>query len=162
MKKNAQPSLFASLKSVVLMLVITAAALGIYHVVWGGPSIAVVRSAQVVEEYKGFEEVNRFLQQRRQTMQSELDSLRSNSPSDAQLVYRKAADFDAAFQEESNRLNQTVLDKINVFTAGYAAKKGYDIVLGTTLSGSVLHAEPAYDITEELIKALNDDYDHDQ
>ncbi len=128
------------------------------------PKLAVVRSALVIERYRGFDDVNKFLTQKKQGIQTELDSLQKakNTKEQTALLYQKAANYESSFKEESEKLTQTVLEKINKFTAEYAKRKGYDIVLGTTLSGNVLHAEPNYDITEDLIIELNKAYDKGQ
>lgn len=136
----------------------------VYHLLNPAPKIAVVRSALLIEKYKGFDDVNKFLTQKKQQYQIELDSLKKNinSQEQAQWLYQKANGYDDQFQEETEKLNQSVLEKINRFTEAYAKQQGYQIVLGATLSGNVLHADPSYDITEALLKALNEAYDKGQ
>lgn len=147
-----------------LILIINIIVFLAYHHFYKPPKLAVVRSALVIERYRGFDDVNKFLTQKKQGIQTELDSLQKAKTTKEQtaLLYQKAANYEGAFKEESEKLTQTVLEKINKFTADYAKRKGYDIVLGTTLSGNVLHAEPNYDITEDLIIELNKAYDKGQ
>jgi outer membrane protein len=54
---------------------------------------------------------------------------------------------------------QTVFDKANVYLAEYGKKHRYSIVFGTIAGGSILYGnEKAFDITDEIIKGLNDRY----
>ena len=50
------------------------------------------------------------------------------------------------------------MSQINSFVKQYAEQEGYDIILGTTQSGSLLYANNALDITEEIVEALNQYY----
>jgi outer membrane protein len=54
---------------------------------------------------------------------------------------------------------QTVFDKANIFIAEYGKKHRYGIILGTVAGGSILFGdERKYDITEEIVKGLNERY----
>jgi Skp family chaperone for outer membrane proteins len=54
---------------------------------------------------------------------------------------------------------QTVFDKANVFLSEYGKKHHYSIIFGTVAGGSILYGnESRYDITDEIIKGLNERY----
>jgi outer membrane protein len=54
---------------------------------------------------------------------------------------------------------QSVMDKANVYLSEYGKKHKYSIILGTVAGGSILYGdERRYDITDELIKGLNERY----
>lgn len=54
---------------------------------------------------------------------------------------------------------QSVFDKANVFMTEYGKKHNYGIILGTVTGGSILYGdEGKYDITDDIIKGLNERY----
>jgi outer membrane protein len=54
---------------------------------------------------------------------------------------------------------QGVFDKANVYMTEYGKKHRYSIILGTVAGGSILYGdESKYDITDEIIKGLNERY----
>jgi outer membrane protein len=44
------------------------------------------------------------------------------------------------------------------FIKDYGKKNGYDYIYGTGDAATVLYAKENYDITEEILKLLNDDF----
>jgi Skp family chaperone for outer membrane proteins len=62
-------------------------------------------------------------------------------------------------EELRQKKMQTVFDKANVFMTEYGKKHRYSIILGTVAGGSILYGdERKYDITEGIIKGLNERY----
>jgi outer membrane protein len=54
---------------------------------------------------------------------------------------------------------QTVFDKANVYLTEYGRKHNYSIIFGTVAGGSILFGdEKRFDITDEIIKGLNERY----
>ena len=60
--------------------------------------------------------------------------------------------------EEEEKLLKGVLNQVNAFVEEYAAEEGFDLVLGTTLSGSILYGTTGIDITEQVLQAMNQQY----
>lgn len=71
-------------------------------------------------------------------------------------VYAQA--IDNKIKEEDSKLMESVLNQVNSFVEGYAKENGYDIILGTTTSGSILYGEERLDVTDEVLEALNGKY----
>lgn len=65
--------------------------------------------------------------------------------------------MDKAAREQSE-LNRQLFDKLTVFLSGYNKEKGFDIVLSTQLGGNVLFAVDGFDITDEVVDRLNEEY----
>ncbi len=61
-------------------------------------------------------------------------------------------------KEEEEKMLQGVLNQVNSYAHQYAEDNGYKLVLGTTLSGSILYGEPAIDITKPLLEIMNEAY----
>jgi outer membrane protein len=58
-----------------------------------------------------------------------------------------------------NEKMQGVYEKANIYFAEYGKKHRYSIILGTVAGGNILYGnENYYDITNELIKGLNERY----
>ncbi|WP_338376153.1 OmpH family outer membrane protein [uncultured Flavobacterium sp.] len=62
-------------------------------------------------------------------------------------------------QDASNGELDSLVKDIKLYIKDYGKKNGYDYVYGTGLSTpSILYAKDSYDITDELVKLLNDKY----
>ncbi len=68
-----------------------------------------------------------------------------------------------SLQEEYQNEVKTITDTIKSFMSSYAKEKGYDFILCKS-SGidNVLYADEAYDVTEEVVAALNKRYAKDK
>ncbi|SKB98663.1 outer membrane protein [Salegentibacter salinarum] len=62
-------------------------------------------------------------------------------------------------QEEDKKMTQTVLNDINDFVKGYGEEHGYQLIFGATGSGNVMYAHGSSDLTEEVLEALNKDFE---
>lgn len=74
-----------------------------------------------------------------------------------QLRYREAIEQQA--QRENQRLTQAVLAEINAYLKQYGKQQGYTFILGATESGNIVYAADEADITEAVLKGLNEQYD---
>lgn len=61
-------------------------------------------------------------------------------------------------QKESGTEMDTLVKGIKKFIKDYGKEKGYAYIYGTGEAATILYAEDKYDITDELIKLLNDKY----
>ncbi|KDN54147.1 OmpH family outer membrane protein [Flavobacterium seoulense] len=61
-------------------------------------------------------------------------------------------------QQESGKEMDSLVSGVKKFIKDYGKKNGYAYIYGTGDAASVLYAEDKYDITKEIIKALNDRY----
>jgi outer membrane protein len=61
-------------------------------------------------------------------------------------------------QQESGVEIDSVVSTVKKFIKSYGKEKGYAYIYGTGDAASILYAEDKYDITNELIKLLNDKY----
>lgn len=64
----------------------------------------------------------------------------------------------AQSQEEQTKITEGVLNQINSFVADYGKEHGYDLILGTTVSGNIMYGTDYIDITDEVLKELNNYY----
>ena len=61
-------------------------------------------------------------------------------------------------QQESGKEMDSLVSGVKKFIKSYGKEKGYSYIFGTGDVASVLYAEDQYDITKELIAALNEKY----
>lgn len=147
-------------------------------------SIAYVRSYELIEKYLGTIEARAEFEKKKQTMLANTDSLRVDyersriqylkqaarlpgsereererllEAQERRLMRYKEA-IELQIQEEDNKLMQEIFNQINSYIEEFATKRGYEIVLGTTTSGSLLYAQKHLDITDEVILELNERY----
>ena len=61
-------------------------------------------------------------------------------------------------QREQMEINRKLYDAITNFLTEYNKEKGYQLILSTTLGGNVLFAQEGFDITNEVVSQLNEQY----
>lgn len=74
-----------------------------------------------------------------------------------QLAYAEQA-IAQQLQAEGGSKRDSLVEKVRGFIKEYGKKQGYDYIYGTGESASVLYAKDGYDITKEVVKALNEKY----
>ena len=55
-------------------------------------------------------------------------------------------------------MTQGVLSQINSLAQQYGKEHGFDLILSTTQSGSILYGDDAIDLTKDLLATLNRNY----
>src|SRR6185369_13031260 len=61
-------------------------------------------------------------------------------------------------QKEDQDLTKKVLDKVNDQIKKYGKEKGYRIILAATQYGNIVYAEDGMDVTDEVLKVLNNEF----
>lgn len=61
-------------------------------------------------------------------------------------------------QQTSAKEMDSLVSGVKKFIKSYGKEKGYDYIFGTGDVASVLYAQDKYDVTKDIIKALNDKY----
>lgn len=74
-----------------------------------------------------------------------------------QLSYAQQA-LSQELQQESGKEMDSLVSGVKKFIKAYGKDKGYAYIYGTGDAASILYAEDKFDITKEIIKALNDKY----
>jgi outer membrane protein len=149
------------------------------------PKTAYVQNEKVFKEYKGLKEQEEIFKKQQETFVKKYDSLlkvwqqevmdfqqnvKKMSSKQAQKkdqeLYRKqqmlqqmqqqeGAKITAEMQQKSDSITKVVYD----FFADYGKKNGYEYIFGKNNNGSLMYGKADKDITEEVIKALNAEYD---
>jgi len=61
-------------------------------------------------------------------------------------------------QQESSVEMDSLVKGVKTFIKAYGKEKGYSYIYGTGDAATILYAEDKYDITKEIVKALNEKY----
>lgn len=70
----------------------------------------------------------------------------------------KEQNYMKKFQEEGSVERDSMVSKMKSFIKDYGKEKGLDYVFGTGDASTVLYAKDGYDVTEEIVKLMNDAY----
>ncbi len=106
-----------------------------------------------VQEFQRKVQSNSITQQQYETEQARLQKLQQD-------IEGLQARLSNSLQEEYQKELTALTDTIQKFTKSYAEEKGYDFILCKS-SGidNVLYGAPQYDITKEVVTALNKRYE---
>lgn len=84
-------------------------------------------------------------------------------------LQRKGNDFEterqnrvAELAEEEQVMTNQIMHAITRYVAEYNANYRFKMILTTSGSSPIIHADPALDITAEILKGLNDEYAEEQ
>ncbi|RPH34059.1 MAG: OmpH family outer membrane protein [Bacteroidales bacterium] len=75
-----------------------------------------------------------------------------------QELYRLRDELRARLAEEQQVKLRQIQQSINDYLVEYNKEKGYHIILSSTFGGPLLYGHPALDITQEVMKGLNEKY----
>lgn len=75
-----------------------------------------------------------------------------------QLAYARQSIIQS-LQEENGKEMDSLITRVKNQIKDFGKEKGYDYIFGTGDAASVLYAKDAYNITDELIKMLNEAYE---
>jgi outer membrane protein len=62
-------------------------------------------------------------------------------------------------QEEDKKSTQTVINDINDYVKEFGKKNSYPIIFGASGSGNIMYADESTDLTEQVLKGLNTEYE---
>jgi outer membrane protein len=165
-----------------LLLTLVVAFLG--YKVFNASKIAYVKSSDVIYNYLGMKAAQQKQTTEQTRLKAQADSLKihfENSIREFNASYTSLAkkeqdnrrellaieenalknfiqNSEQKLKESDEQLTTGVLNQINSFIEEYGKEKGYDLILGTTTSGNILFAKEYMDITDDVLKALNDSY----
>lgn len=155
----------------------------IYQLYSSRPKIAYVRTLELVYGYNGMKRAHSEFKNQTTAWQSNIDTLRINYERSLSKYQQNLSALSATEKEEQQailkrmendlnnyasviqdqakerekNLTESVLNQINSYVESYAKKKGYDMVLGAEGSGTIVYATDAYDITKDVLTALNEE-----
>ncbi|MBX2922618.1 MAG: OmpH family outer membrane protein [Chitinophagaceae bacterium] len=167
------------------LILLCLSALLLFYFFFSSQKISYVDSGKLMTGYKAMVEARSAFEKKRQTWQSNVDSLTQevqNAISSYEKILaagtenekklsrelittrqKQLYDYQAAVaqnsDQEEQRLTQPVLSTINAYLLRYGKKYGYKLILVAT-NGNIAYADPSMDITDIIVENLNKEYSH--
>ena len=149
-----------------------------------GTKTAYIDTATLMEKYDKFKdeeekfkvkslEMGRPLETKLKNFQYEAETFQSNAQVKGMAwAQQKGAELQRREQElqmeqnallrqiqiESDSIRSEIVKSMKDFIKDYGKKNGYDYIYGTGDAATVLYAKENYDITEEILKLLNEEF----
>lgn len=146
--------------------------------------VAYVNSQYLITNYEGFREATKAYQQKTVQWQANIDTLAkelntrikqyeseksrlsaSEKKLNEELINTKKQQLTQyqqgirqKAQQEDQQMTGALVEEINAFLKDYGQKKGYKFIFGATDIGNIVYASEAYDLTEEVLMAMNKQY----
>ncbi len=146
--------------------------------------IVYVNTDTLLEHYEFFKKAKTELQKRGDEIESELagasesiqneyasaqNRINSMSATEAkttqdrlerkqQALLQRKEQLNDDYNMQMKKMNDELTAKIHDFLKEYSKDKGYKFILGYTKSGEILYAKDALDITQEVLKGMNEAY----
>lgn len=76
----------------------------------------------------------------------------------SQILQQHLQQEEQKIQIESQKEMDSLVNKVKQFLKNYGEEKGYTYILGANDGGSVLYGKNKKDITEDVLKAINENY----
>ena len=94
----------------------------------------------------------------RKMSQSAIQKLSQELQQKEQLLSQRVQYEQQQIAQESQKLNDSIINRVKAFVQDYGKSNNYNFILGSNEAGSVLYGEDASDLTQEILKALNENY----
>ena len=167
--------------NIAIYLTITVAGIFIYHTLFRTEvKLAYIKTGVLLNEYKGMKKASEQFNMDLQTVQANIDTLKrryeqlkmkeSEIKPNEKTEWAKqlgVAEYEynnyrttakQQMEERRNQLNTEVINKINSFIKDYGKENDYTLIFGSTDQGSILFGHEPHDITDIILKKLNEEY----
>lgn len=151
------------------------AALFFFH--FASNKIACIDNTRIIIEYKGMKKANDASLQKLSKYYYHIDSLKAEYKKEYDIAttnktLSKKNDKTLKLEQDiaaySERLNQIeaienkknaeiILEEVNAKINNYAIKNNYDLIIGETTMGNVVFKSDKFDITDDVLKYMNNE-----
>jgi len=90
--------------------------------------------------------------------QSAIQTLSQELQQKEQVLSQRVQFEQQQIAQESQTLNDSIINRVKAFVQDYGKSNNYNFILGSNEAGSVLYGEEASDLTQDILKALNENY----
>ena len=90
--------------------------------------------------------------------QSAIQTLSQELQQKEQVLSQRVQFEQQQIAQESQTLNDSIINRVKAFVQDYGKSNNYNFILGSNEAGSVLYGEETSDLTQEILKALNENY----
>lgn len=143
---------------------------------------AYVDNTQLIQDFKEMKSTEAKFTKKSEKLKKELDSVAQQFQLEVQQYQKQSVSLSSAEKQEkesmlmqkqqqlqrqqqmqSNQLREesdvvidSLITKVKDFVADYGEKNGYTYIFGSNESANIMYAKEGRDITEEVLKALNE------
>ncbi len=168
----------------ICLILTTAAAIAMQYI--NTPRIAYVKSNILLNKFEGFVHATKAYEEKSKVWQANIDTLKNEFQAylarfeaekssmtakerelNEELIKNKQKQLvqyqqgiQQKAQEEDQAMTQKVLNEVNSFLSDYGKRHNYTIIFGATEVGNIVYADEAKDITEDVLKELNQKYEN--
>ena len=148
---------------------------------------AYVDTTKIVQEYKEMKDVEaeftsksdsvrqkldsvaRVFQKEVQAYQSEMNSMSQAERQEKeqelmqkqQMLQQQQQMQSSRLREQSTEVMDSIVNKIKDYVKAYGEENNYTYIFGSNESANIMYAEEGLDITQDILKELNEDYGGD-
>ena len=97
----------------------------------------------------------------RKMSQADVQKLSQELQQKEQVLSQRVQFEQQQIAQESQTLNDSLITKVKNFVKAYGESNNYTYILGSNEAGSVMYGEESSDLTQEILKALNESYTKD-
>lgn len=149
------------------------------------PKMAYIQSDILLDKYKGMVEAREGFKVKADSWQANIDTLKVEFETSMKAFEKELASLNKAerakkeqalrkkqedlmrytdaiskqAEQEDQKITQGVLTQVNSFIEVYGKNEGYDVIFGANGSGNIVYGTETIDITNEVLMALNKDYE---
>lgn len=170
--------------SIAIYLTITIVGIFLYHSFFRKEvKLAYIKTGVLLNDYKGMKMANEQFNKEVQAVQANIDTLKrryeqlkmkeSNITPDEKTNWTKQlaiaeyeynnyrATAQKQMEERKMKLRTEVVNHISSFIYDYGKEHNYTIILGSTDQGSILYGQEQKDLTDIILKELNENYSNE-
>lgn len=103
-------------------------------------------------------DVQEFQQKAKSMSQSQLQKKQHELQQKSQQLQQRQQMIGQQLQNESGKAIDSVVEKVKDFVADYGKENGYTYIFGSNESANIMYAKEGLDITDEVLKELNNEY----
>jgi outer membrane protein len=96
--------------------------------------------------------------QRGLEVRSKLEEMQQQLAADEQNLYKLRDSYAMQMQEENTVMTRKVMTAVMDYLKEYSKGKSFQYILGNTFDGKILYADRTLEITNDVIKGLNEKY----
>ena len=102
-----------------------------------------------VQEY--YQNANKMSAQKRAETEQALQQ-------EQQILQARQQQAGQVLQQENQTLSEALTKKVDSFVADYAKAKGIQLVFGTSGNGTVMYGDDKFNVTNDILDILNENY----
>jgi len=97
--------------------------------------------------------------QRGLEVRAKLEEMQQKLAMEEQNLYKLRDSYAMQIQEENTVMLRKVMNSVMEYLKEYNKSKNYHYIMGNTFDGKILYANESLDITQDVIKGLNNNYE---